>query len=70
MKRAKLNITGTISCVKFCFFLEKAKWLKRSLFLRPFADASTATLSSGRCEERHMMLPTFTMGSTIGKLHC
>ena len=42
-----------------------AKGLKRSLFLRPFADASTVTLSSGRCEDHHMMLLTFTMGSTI-----
>ena len=39
IKRAKLHITGTTSCVKFVSLLEKAKWLKRGLLIRPFADA-------------------------------
>ena len=30
IKRAKLHITGTTSCVKFVFLLEKAKWFAHS----------------------------------------
>ena len=39
MNRAKLTTTGTTSRGKIVFLLEKANWLKRELFLRPFADA-------------------------------
>ena len=70
IKRAKLHITGTTSCVKFVFLLEKAKWLKRGLLLRPFADALDGVPQQTSCVESVVSLLSFTMGSATESLHC
>ena len=62
MNRAKLTITGTTSCGKIVFLLEKAKWLKLGLFLRPFADALDGGPQQTLCEESVVRLLSFTVG--------
>ena len=53
MNRAKLTITLQVplAVVRFVLLLEKAKWLKRELFLRPFADALAGGPQQVSCVE-------------------
>ena len=69
MNRAKLTITGTTSCGKIVLLLEKAKRLKRELFLRPFADALAGGPQQVSCEESALRFLSFTKGSAIERLH-
>ena len=54
--------------MKFAFLLEKAKWLKCGLLLRPFADALDGGPQQTSCEESVVRLLSLTVGSAIAIL--